>query len=251
MHITLLQTDIYWEDIKRNINRADQLIRKAPKSNLYVLPEMWNTGFITEPQKHAEALSSHEALEWMCRTATELNAAIAGSIAVKEDNTYKNRFYFVKPNGEVTYYDKHHLFTYGEEDKYYTAGNERVIVEWKGVRFLLLICYDLRFPIWNRNEANGYDVALYAASWPTARIQAWRTLLLARAIENQCYVCGVNRIGNDTSCEYCGGTIIVNPYGQVLHACPDNTECYITADIDMAVLHSFREKFPVLTDRDI
>jgi predicted amidohydrolase len=154
----------------------------------------------------------------------------------------------VRPGEQPVFYDKHHLFTYGGEHHRYTAGQERVVVEWRGVRFLLRVCYDLRFPIWARN-CEDYDAAIYVASWPTPRVEAWRTLLKARAIENQCYILGVNRGGNDPACQYCGGTAFIDPYGQATE-CPDNEATHITAEIDMDRLHNFRLKFLVLKDRD-
>jgi predicted amidohydrolase len=186
----------------------------------------------------------------MKRMSAEADAAIAGSVAVEEQGRYYNRFYFVKPDGSVTYYDKRHLFTYGGEHLRFTAGEERVIVEWRGVRILLEVCYDLRFPIWARNRGD-YDMILYVASWPTPRVKAWSALLVARAIENQCYVAGVNRVGEDPTCDYCGGSVIINPYGHTLAACADNTECEVSAEIDIEALEAFREKFPVLKDADI
>ena len=182
---------------------------------------------------------------------------MAGSIATEVDGRYYNRFYFVKPGDkdhEVAYYDKHHLFTYGGEHLRYTRGEERVVVEWRGVRFLLQVCYDLRFPIFARNKMNDrpdYDCILYVASWPTPRVEAWRTLLLARAIENQCYVCGVNRVGQDPTCQCCGGSAFIDPYGVRQEEVPMNEKGLLTVHLDMESLNAFREKFPVLRDRDL
>lgn len=252
MTISLFQRDIIWGNPAANIQLNEQLLLDAPKSDVYVLPEMWSTGFVTSPAE-AQIGDGATELQWMQRMATQLDAAIAGSIAIKaDDGTYRNRFYFVTPHG-VTHYDKRHLFTYGGEHLRYAAGEERVIVEWRGVRFLLMVCYDLRFPIFSRNmphEEGGYDCALYVASWPTPRIEAWRTLLLARAIENQCYVCGVNRVGTDPICQYCGGTVAINPYGKILQACPDGSASNLTFTLDLPSLQAFRQKFPVLKDRD-
>ena len=185
----------------------------------------------------------------MKKKARELDAALAGSVATEEDGRFYNRFYFVKPDGEVTAYDKHHLFTYGKEHLQFTAGQERVVVEWKAVRILLEVCYDLRFPVWSRNHKD-YDMILYVASWPTSRVKAWSTLLKARAIENQCYVAGVNRVGEDPHCQYCGASAIINPYGEEMESCGVVKECAVSADIDMEKLMAFRKKFPVLEDRD-
>ena len=248
MKVTILQRNIEWANPALNIQRADEAIDRNAGADLYVLPEMFSTGFCTQPEGIAEP-SNSDTLRWMQRKAAETNAAIAGSVAIEEQGKYYNRFYFVKPDGSVTHYDKKHLFTYGGEHMRFTAGEERVIVEWRGVRILLEVCYDLRFPIWARNRGD-YDMILYVASWPTPRAAAWSALLVARAIENQCYVAGVNRVGADPACEYCGGSVIIDPYGKVMATCADNTECEATAEIDMQALEAFREKFPVLKDAD-
>ncbi len=254
MKVTLLQQDIVWADPMENQHLSEQQICAAPQSDLYVLPEMWSTGFATEPAGIAEEGEECRSLLWMKRMATQMDAAIAGSIAIHaEDGSYRNRFYFVTPDGKVEYYDKAHPFTYGGEHLRYTPGNKKVIVNWRGARFLLQICYDLRFPCFSRNSAEGeeaYDAIIYVASWPTPRIEAWRTLLKARAIENQCYVLGVDRVGTDPACVYCGGTEFVDPYGRVVEACPDNEVSTLTQDIDLDALNAFRKKFPVLQDAD-
>lgn len=248
MKITILQRDIEWANPSVNINRADEAIDRNPGSDIYVLPEMFSTGFCTNPEGIAESDNS-ETLQWLKRKAAAIDAAIAGSVAVTKDGKFYNRFYFVKPDGSVTHYDKKHLFTYGGEHKRFTAGNERVVVEFRGVRILLEICYDLRFPVWARNRGD-YDMILYVASWPTPRVSAWSALLVARAIENQCYVAGVNRVGNDPACQYCGGSVVIDPYGKTIATCTDNLECESTATIDIEALQAFRAKFPVLNDAD-
>lgn len=246
--ITAIQMDIVWNNPAANAQTAAKAIAAQPGSDLYVLPEMWSTGFATEPKGIAEA--DERSLCWMKQMAAQTGAAIAGSIATEvAEGDYRNRFYFVEPDGKVTFYDKHHLFTYGGEHHQYTAGNERTIVEYLGVRFMLRVCYDLRFPLWNRNHED-YDCALFVASWPTPRLEAWRTLLRARAIENQCYVVGVNRVGTDPACQYSGGTALIDPYGQTISECERNQAQSITTEIDMDALQAFREKFPVLKDRD-
>ena len=249
MKVTILQRNIEWANPVLNVQRAEEAINRNAGADLYVLPEMFSTGFCTQPEGIAESCDS-DTLKWMKRKATEIDAAIAGSVAVEQEGKYYNRFYFVKPDGSVTYYDKKHLFTYGGEHLRFTAGDERVVVEWRGVRILLEVCYDLRFPIWARNRGD-YDMILYVASWPTPRVAAWSSLLVARAIENQCYVAGVNRVGTDPACEYCGGSVIIDPYGRTIAACADDTECEATAEVDMVALEAFREKFPVLKDADI
>ena len=255
MKVTLIQMDIAWETPKVNRDTAERLMLAAEKSDLYVLPEMWNTGVTIEPEGVAEN-EEGETLQWMQQMADRLDAAVAGSIAVKTpDGTYRNRLYFVKPDAlpplkgnDIRWYDKHHLFAYGGETEKYTPGNEHVYVDWHEVRFRLSICYDLRFPLWLRNR-DEYDVLICVASWPAVRMHAWNVLLCARAIENQCYVLGVNRIGKDPYCEYSGGTAIVDPFGMAT-SCPDNEASVVTQTLDLKRLKSFREKFPVLKEMD-
>ena len=247
MKTVILQNDILWADPAGNIRKADAAISSSPDADLYILPEMFSTGFCTSPEGIAE--SDGVTLEWMKKKAAQCGAAIAGSVAIKEDGNFYNRFYFVKPDGDVVSYDKKHLFTYGKEHESFTAGDRRVIVEYLGVRILLEICYDLRFPVWSRNRGD-YDMIIYVASWPSSRISAWNSLLVARAVENQCYVAGVNRVGTDPSDSYSGGSVIVDPYGNVIARCLDGIESYSEAEIDLELLEAFRRKFPVLNDAD-
>ena len=248
MKIAILQSDIAWAQPERNRQHLDVWLDSMARADLYVLPEMFSTGFAIQPEGIAE--NDCASLLWMKKKARELDAALAGSVATEEDGRFYNRFYFVKPDGEVTAYDKHHLFTYGKEHLQFTAGQERVVVEWKAVRILLEVCYDLRFPVWSRNHKD-YDMILYVASWPTSRVKAWSTLLKARAIENQCYVAGVNRVGEDPHCQYCGASAIINPYGEEMESCGVDKECAVSAVIDMEKLTAFRKKFPVLEDGDM
>lgn len=263
--------DIAWEAPEQNRKMAERLMLSAEKSDLYVLPEMWNTGVTTEPQGVAEDAEEGETLQWMKRMAERLDAAVVGSIAVKSNPLpapplgeclYRNRMYFVTPDTitpfrgnncqssivNCQFYDKHHLFSYGGETENYTPGNDYVTVEWRGVRFHLCICYDIRFPLWIRNKDN-YDVLICVASWPSVRMHAWQVLLGARAIENQCYVLGVNRIGKDPMCEYSGGTSLVDPFG-FAESCPDGEASVLTKTLDLKRLKAFREKFPVLKEMD-
>lgn len=249
MRVSIIQQDIVWTDIRENIRKADAAVDSDPGADMYVLPEMFSTGFCTEPEGVAESPDGL-ALDWMKSKAVQTGAAVAGSVAVFEAGRYYNRFYFVKPDGTVSHYDKRHLFTYGGEHLRYTAGSERVVVEYRGIRILLEVCYDLRFPVWSRNHGD-YDMILYVASWPVTRINAWKSLLVARAIENQCYVAGVNRVGNDPSNEYGGGSMIIDPYGQVIASCVDGMEMTASAEIDIPALETFRAKFPVLRDSDV
>lgn len=247
MKLTLLQTDIVWADPAANQKIAEEMMLKAEKSDIYVLPEMFSTGFATQPQGIAE--ENGGTLEWMKRMADKLDAAVCGSVAVCEDSRYYNRFYFVKPGGEVSVYNKKHLFTYGGEHLRFTAGEEPLRVEWRGLIYNICICYDLRFPIWSRNtKENPYDVQIYVASWPDSRRAPWDALLRARAIENQCFVAAVNRVGSDPSCHYNGGSCLIDAYGNTIAACEDNKAETITVELDIERLRKFREKFPVLMD---
>ena len=258
MKITLLQTDIVLANPEANRKHIENLLEQAPKSDVYVLPEMFSTGFVMHPKGVAEPLDDRgNSYEWMLEMAVKYDAAIAGSVATEtrgrgnEGKDYYNRFYFAKPDGGLAWYDKKHLFSYGEEDKEYTAGDERIVVEFRDIKFLLQICYDIRFPKFSRNtKEEPYDVALYVASWPTSRIEVWKTLAHARAIENQCYVAVVNRVGKDEACDYCGGTMLIDPYGKTIVEAEEGKEEIITGDIDIDRLRSFREKFPVLNDAD-
>ena len=248
MDVLMLQHDIAWAAPDANEQRIDALLEGQPAVDLIVLPEMWPTGFMTEPT--ADGLhKADDALRWMKRTARERHAAVVGSMAVQTDEGCVNRLYFVRPDGETDVYDKRHLFTYGGEHRHYRCGTQRTIVEWRGVRFLLQVCYDLRFPVWSRNRGD-YDVAIYVANWPDSRIRVWDILLQARAIENQCYVVGVNRVGTDPVCTYSGHSTAVDPYGRVAARCNDHEEGAAVVRLDMEMLAAFRQKFPVLNDAD-
>ena len=251
MKISLLQTDIRWADALANRSHAEQLLLSAPQSDLYILPEMFTTGFATKPEGIAEP-SEGDTLLWMKQMAARLDAALCGSVAVCDQaGRYCNRAYFVKPDGQVSRYDKRHLFTYGGEHEHYTRGVEPCRVEWRGHLINICICYDLRFPVWSRNAAAPpYDIQIYVANWPASRRIAWDTLLRARAIENQCYVAAVNRVGDDPSCHYDGGTCLIDARGNTIASATDNSEAVITAHIDIESLHRFRTKFPVLNDAD-
>lgn len=247
MRVIILQHDIKWACPADNQQRLETMLLQQPKADLYVLAEMFSTGFATEPEGIAE--NNCSSLQWMKRMAFQLDAAIAGSVATEENGKFYNRFYFVQPDGTMTFYDKHHLFTYSGEDKRFTRGDNRVVVEYRGVRFMLQVCYDLRFPVFSRNKGD-YDALIYVANWPSTRVEAWKALLRARAIENQCYVIGVNRVGNGPKCQYQGGSAVIDPYGQTLAAPAEFQEATVSADINLDSLNTFREKFPVLNDAD-
>ncbi|MGN1375425.1 MAG: nitrilase-related carbon-nitrogen hydrolase [Prevotella sp.] len=247
MKVTILQTDIRWGNTAYNIEAAKRLVGQVEDADIIVLPEMWATGFMTDPTAVPDC---NMAYEWMRETAITRCCAIIGSLPICDrEGKYRNRNYFIKPDGNLYYYDKRHLFGYGGEDRHYVAGSERVIAEYKGIRFLLQTCYDLRFPVWTRNNED-YDVIIYVANWPESRQNAWQILTRARAIENQCYVIAANRTGNDPYCKYRGCSAIIDPKGKTIMQDKDHTQQCFTADIDLERLVHFREKFPVLKDRD-
>lgn len=248
MKIVLLQTDIKWQSPEYNRTHIREIIDTQPSADLIILPEMFTTGFCTSPKGIAEKANS-ESLRWMIKTAEEKNTAIAGSIATEDNGYYYNRFYFVKPDGNFTTYNKRHLFSYAGENNEYTKGNERVTVEYLGFRILLQICYDLRFPVFSRNR-NDYDMIIYVANWPIPRIDAWNTLLRARAIENVCYVAGVNRAGNDPYCQYNGGTVLLDYFGKNIAQTEFGREDSTSGTINKQSLIDFRSKFPALNDAD-
>lgn len=248
LNIAMLQTDIVWADPQKNREKAAALMNSAPDACLYILPEMFSTGFCTSPEGIAEEEPS-ASLEWMKSQAAARKAAIAGSIAMHTGGLFRNRFCFIHPDGRTDFYDKRHLFSYGHEHREFTAGDSRVITVFNGMRILLQICYDLRFPVWSRNRED-YDMAIYVANWPTARADAWKTLLKARAIENQCYVCGVNRAGSDPYNKYPGASALIGPDGRIAAECGDAADIAVTAEIDMGLLRKFRGTFPVLKDAD-
>lgn len=247
MKVTILQHDIDWCRPEKNLAHLDTLLSTLPKTDLLLLPEMFATGLNNIP---TDIVDKHPAiLAWMHEKAQALDAAVVGSIATEDNGQFYNRLHFVRPDGEVTIYDKRHLFAYGGEADHYTSGNKRVVVEFRNVRFLLQVCYDLRYPVWSRNLGD-YDCILFSANFPISRDTAWRTLIRARAIENQCYVAACNRIGTDQKCEYYGRSAIIHPYGDTIMECPDKTEWAASAVIDIDFLRHYESKFPVLADAD-
>ncbi len=248
MKVVLLQMDSQWDKPLENIRRAEALMLSQPGADLYVLPEMWATGFMTRPSLD----DTNPALAWMERMASKYDCALCGSLAVKVGSQdYRNRCYFVTPD-KVFYYDKHHLFTHGHEDDHYQAGTSHTIVTWRGVRFLLLVCYDLRFPIWARyGYAGEYDAIIYVANWPKSRQEAWQILTHARAIENQCYVIAVNRVGSDPNVVYQGGSMMIDPIGRDIVTDTKHTESSLSGQLCMLKLEESRHRFRVLLDRDV
>ena len=230
------------------------MISENEGSDLYVLPEMWSTGFATEPQGIAVAEADNQALLWMQDEARDRHCAICGSLAVGcSDATWRNRHYFVDGrSGCSTFYDKHHLFTYGHEDRYYQPGSSHSIVEYCGFRILLLTCYDLRFPVWSRySDALQYDAIIAVANWPESRQNAWQILTRARAMENQAYLIGCNRVGDDQYSHYRGQSAIISPIGKTLASCQPNKEQTVSFTLDLETVCRQRSKFKVLDDRDI
>jgi predicted amidohydrolase len=254
MKVALLQTDIVWENKAANLKRAGELIAALPDTvRLVALPEMFNTGFTM----HADVLAEDEngeTVAWLSDTAKRHNIAIVGSISYRHLKRYFNRLFFVFPDGKYRTYDKRHLFSYGREQEYYTAGTERLVVEYDGWRICPLICYDLRFPVWSRNAGCAYDLLIYVANWPVVRREAWNTLLSARAIENQAYVLGVNRTSpkDEALVERCyaGDTRVVDFNGAVMASAADHQEATVLADLDLNALQHFRQVFPVWQDAE-
>lgn len=250
--VTILQLDIAWGDPQENIRRAEALIARAPQSDLYVLPEMWSTGFATEPHGIAESESESVSLRWMTDTARRLRCAISGSLAILTPSGFVNRHYFADGRtGNVQHYDKHHLFRYGHEDRFYTPGESRTIVSFGGFRFLIVTCYDLRFPLWSRySDDFQFDAIIAVANWPDSRQNAWQILTRARAIENQSYLIACNRVGCDDYCHYRGLSAVISPIGKTIVSCPAEQASSVTAVLDLDRLRHQREKFRVLDDRD-
>ena len=253
MKVAILQTDIEWGSPDENTRQAEHLMAQEPDADLYVLPEMWSTGFATEPQGIAEEEATSVALAWMKSKAKELHCAICGSLAVHVDDSYRNRHYFVDGRkGVVKHYDKHHLFSYGQEDLYYTAGDSHTVVDYEGFRFLLVTCYDLRFPMWSRySDDYPYDVIVCVANWPESRQNAWQILTRSRSIENQAYLIGCNRVGNDNYNHYRGCSAIISPIGKTLARCKPNEPDTASFLLNFESLEHNRSKFKVLEERDV
>lgn len=250
MKIAIVQHDIPSSNFLNNMDRLNPLLNQQPGADMYVLSETFATGFMPEGYAGGAAAQSHFMEQWMRYQADLHHAAVVGSVATKDqEGQLRNRLMFMFPDGKYKYYDKRHLFTYAGETKDYVPGDRRVVVEWCGVRFLLQVCYDLRFPVFSRSRGD-YDAIIYVANWPEQRQDAWQTLLKARAIENQCYVIGVNRVGSDGTCKYIGGSVVIDAYGHTIAQCTDGEEEIAIAELDMEQLQRFRQKFPVLADAD-
>ncbi|MEP7312191.1 MAG: amidohydrolase [Pseudomonadota bacterium] len=251
LRVTLLQADLVWEDPEAN-RRAltGSLHGIAGATDLVVLPEMFTTGFSMQPGRMAEEASGPTAA-WLRQLARDLDAAIVGSVMTRDGGRHYNRLLWATPDGALRSYDKRHLFRMGREDKHYAAGDEPLLVEWRGFRIAPLICYDLRFPVWSRRRSGyDYDLLLYVANWPAVRRHAWKTLLPARAIENQCYVAAVNRAGTDgLGVAYAGDSVIHSFLGEPLLELPAGPGL-ATAKLEHAALAAFRDRFPAHLDAD-
>ena len=250
LHITLVQPDIVWEDKTANLLQYEEMISGiAGTKQVVVVPEMFSTGFSMAPERLAEAMDG-PTVAWMANMAVKHRCILTGSLMIAEEGHYYNRMLWVQPDGRIGFYDKRHLFAYAHEDEHYTPGNARLIAQVNGWRINLNICYDLRFPVWARNTDGEYDVLLYVANWPEQRSLAWKTLLQARAIENQCYVVGVNRVGKDAKDNnYTGASSVFGPLGETLAQLPDAPMTQ-TVILEKDVLEKVRTGLPFLDDAD-
>lgn len=249
MKTALIQTQLSWENPSENQKQFQQKINAISENvDLIVMPEMFTSGFTMKPQIVAETMSG-ETISWLKQIAKTKNCAITGSLVITENNNFYNRMVFVFPDGKIEFYDKKHLFTLAREDKVYTAGNQKKIVEFREFKICLQVCYDLRFPVFSRNIEE-YDLLIYVANWPKTRINAWDILLKARAVENMCYTIGVNRIGTDNNnLEYVGHSQVVDFLGNNLVESNENAEIFITTLNKTAMLET-RKKLGFLNDRD-
>jgi predicted amidohydrolase len=249
LRVSLVQTDLVWENPTANCAQLEEkLASLAGKTDVIVLPEMFATGF-SMTESGAE-IGRGPALQWMQLQANRLGTLVVGSLKVKQGTSFYNRLYAVEPSGSYTTYDKRHLFRMGGEHKFYQAGDQQVIVSYKGWKLALFICYDLRFPVWSRNVDMAYDAAIYVANWPAPRANAWRTLLQARAIENLAYMIGVNRVGTDANdLAYAGDSLLVDFKGGLALDLKAEDQI-LTAELSASELADFRAKFPAHLDAD-
>lgn len=249
MKIALIQTPLFWENPNKNRAYVNEKINSISQYvDLIVLPEMFTSGFTMNPKNVAETMQA-ETISWLKKLAKDKNCAITGSVVIEENKHYYNRLVFVFPSGEIQTYDKRHLFTLAGEDKVYTFGKNKLIVEYKGFKICPLICYDLRFPVFSRNVED-YDVLIYVANWPKPRVNAWDILLKARAVENMSYVIGVNRVGlDDNNLEYVGHSQAIDFLGNFIQE-PQETEEIFIVELDKEKLLETRSKLAFLNDKD-
>ena len=259
LSLTLIQSDLHWEDKESNLRMFEDKINSIQdKTQVIILPEMFNTGFSMNAEKLAETMDGI-TVTWMKQTASKRKVIITGSVIIEEAGHYFNRLIWMLPNGQHGHYDKRHLFAYANEDQHYTSGENRFIASVNGWKVNLQVCYDLRFPVWSRQAASDavaeenlfeYDLLIYVANWPDRRIHAWKTLLQARAIENQCYTVGVNRVGDDANgIHYTGCSMVIDPLGEVLYQQQDDEDIKTLA-LDKNHLDNIRQKFPFWKDAD-
>ncbi len=249
--ISLIQSNLHWEDKQQNMDMFEKKIYSiAEAPEIIVLPEMFTTGFSMNPYKLAEPMNG-ATIEWMKRISTHKKCILTGSIMIEENGKYYNRLIWMQPNGEYGTYDKRHLFSYAGENQHFTAGDKRLITQVNGWKICPQICYDLRFPIWNRQAISyEFDVFLVVANWPQRRELPWNTLLRARSIENQCYVIGSNRVGTDgNGIFYAGDSQVINPLGELLYHKSENEDLF-TMTLLKQEIESVRTQFPFLNDKD-
>lgn len=248
LNVALVQTSLAWEDPKANRTNIEDKVSTIT-ADLIVLPEMFSSGFTMNASEVAETMDG-ETIAWLKILSKTKNAAIVGSLVITENNNYFNRLVFVEPNGTLTPYDKRHTFTLAGEHKVYTAGSEKIIIDYKGFKICPLVCYDLRFPVWARNSED-YDVLIYVANWPKVRIAAWDALLKARAIENMSYCIGVNRVGLDgNNYEYSGHSGAYDVLGHRMDTIAESTETIEVVTLEKSHITKYRERLGFLKDRD-
>lgn len=251
IRISIVQTDIVWENKQENLRLLHEKLQcLRGTTEIVVLPEMFSTGFSMQSKALAEPVSGN-TITTLKQWATQFKIAICGSYMAEVNGLFFNRAFFLTPGGEDYYYDKRHLFRMGQETEHFSAGDSRPVFSYQGWNICLLICYDLRFPVWSRNVNNQYDLLIYVANWPIPRRLVWDTLLRARALENQCYVCGVNRVGTDAHhLNYNGGSKVYSAFGEEILSLTDDIEEIATTTISLSNLQQIREKFPVWKDAD-
>jgi predicted amidohydrolase len=251
LRISMIQIPIVWEDINANISRYGELLKSLKsKTDLAVLPEFCTTGWSLHPEELAES-NDGTTVSAMKQYAKEFNLAVAGSFMASDTGRYFNRAFFVTPDGQAFFYDKRHLFAPGGEDRRFSPGTERLIVAYRGWKICLMVCYDLRFPVWSRKVDNEYDLLIYVANWAAARKKVWRTLMEARAIENMCYVCGVNCVGTDhNGYDYHGDSQIFSPKGVKLYGAKENETAVVTGVLKREDMENLRTQYPVWKDAD-
>jgi predicted amidohydrolase len=256
LSVTIIQSILHWEDIDANLKMFSEKISSIKeKTNLIILPEMFSTGFTMNAKKLAEPMNGR-TMQWMKEMAKKKNCVITGSIIIQEKKKFYNRLIWMLPNGKFKIYDKRHLFRYANEQKYYSAGEKKLLVDLNGWKICPLICYDLRFPVWCRNSSFGgvrglYDVLIFIANWPEKRNHQWKTLLMARAIENQCYVIGVNRVGNDGNNIYhSGDSAVIDFKGENISKTRPHEESVETITLSKKELNQWRKIFPAWKDED-